>query len=279
MILRGVLLLLVATLAFCSYVYYANVRLLDHRYPVVASAVPSAVGADAVERGKRLAAVTGCTDCHAEDLRGKLFIDEGWLHGRIYSANLTLKAKHYSDEDFSRLVRLGVRPDGRGVNVMPSMGFVRLTDEEMADIVAFVRSLPAGGAEQPDHFIGPLDHWALWRGQLKPAIAYLERERAKQLPEAGAEHAAARHLVGIVCVECHSGDLKGNGWDSGAPDLAVARAYSLDAFRKLLRTGTAVGDRQLGLMSTVARDRLHHLSDEQIAGIHAYLLAYAGMAR
>ena len=58
-------------------------------------------------------------------------------------------------------MRQGVRPDGRGVVAMPAMGFVRLTDFEMADILAFVRSLPAGGADQPEHYIGPLDQWEL----------------------------------------------------------------------------------------------------------------------
>ena len=127
--------------------------------------MPAAAGADAVARGKRLADLTGCTDCHREDLRGGLFADEGWLHGRYYASNLTRKARMYSDEDLARIVRDGVRPDGRGVMAMPSMGFVRLTDAEMADIVAFVRSLPAGGIEQPDHYIGPLDSWDLWTGK------------------------------------------------------------------------------------------------------------------
>ena len=40
---------------------------------------------------------------------------------------------------------------------------MRLTDSEMADIIAFVRSVPAGGSKQPEHFIGPLDQWDLWR--------------------------------------------------------------------------------------------------------------------
>src|SRR4029453_9398259 len=152
-----------AAIAFCVYVYAANERLLDRRYPVVRAAVPVANGADAVQRGERLSKLTGCSDCHGKDLQGSVFTDEGWLHGRYYASNLTRKARTYSDEDLTRIVRDGVRPDGRGVAAMPAMGFVRLTDNEMADIIAFIRSVPVGGVDQPDHYIGPLDRWELWR--------------------------------------------------------------------------------------------------------------------
>jgi mono/diheme cytochrome c family protein len=115
----------------------------------------------------------------------------------------------------------------------------------------------------------------VWRGELKPAITYVAGERAKDPVDAGSQHDAARHLARIVCAECHGGDLKGNGWDSGAPDLAVILAYDLEKFTRLLRTGIAADGKEHGLMTAVARSRLHNLSDEQIAGIHAYLTARA----
>src|ERR1043166_6732780 len=96
---------LVGAAGFAMYVYESNRRLLDQRYPVVAELVRAASGTDAVARGKRLADLAGCTDCHGPDLRGRLFEDEGWLHGRYYASNLTLKAKAYSDEDVARIVR------------------------------------------------------------------------------------------------------------------------------------------------------------------------------
>ncbi len=273
---RAIVVVVVAALGFCAYVYLANQRMLDRRYPVARVTMPVATGADAVERGRHLANLTGCTDCHREDLRGGLFEDEGWLHGRYYASNLTRKARTYSDEDIARIVREGVRPDGRGVMGMPAMGFVRLTDAEMADIIAFVRSLPAGGIDQPDHYIGPLDSWQLWtEGAIKPAVTYVAAERGKDPVDAGPEHAAARHRARIICAECHGGDLKGNGWDSGAPDLRVIGAYGLPEFTRLLRTGIGVDGKEHGLMSEVAKARFRHFSDEEIAALHAYLSARA----
>ena len=267
---------MLATSGFGAYVYLANKRLLDRRYEVMRAPVPAAAGAEAVQRGKRLADLTGCTDCHRTDLRGGLFGEEDWLHGYYYASNLTQKARTYSDEDLARIVRDGVRPDGRGVAAMPAMGFVRLTDGEMADIIAFIRSMPAGGAEQPDHFIGPLDSWDLWRGIVnQPAVSYVAAERVKDPAEIGPEHAVSRHLARIVCAECHGGDLKGNGWDSGAPDLAVVQAYGLPEFTRLMRTGIGVDGKEHGLMTSVAKARFKHFSDEEIAGLHVYLLARA----
>ncbi len=116
----------------------------------------------------------------------------------------------------------------------------------------------------------------LWRGRkLKPAITYVAGERRKTPADAGPTHSAARHLAGIVCAECHGGDLKGNGWDSGAPDLIVVASYGVPELTRLLRTGIGVDGRERGLMSRVAKDRLYRLSDRQITELHAYLVERA----
>ena len=57
-----------------------------------------------------------------------------------------------------------------------------------------------------------------------------------------------------------------------APDLAIAAAYELEAFRPLLRTGAPLGGRQLRTMDQVARRDFSHLTDEEIAAIHACLV-------
>jgi len=66
-----------------------------------------------------------------------------------------LRRRTYSDEDLCRIVHLGVHPDRLGVVAMQAFGFVRLTDSKMADIIALLGSVPVGGSNQPDHFIGP----------------------------------------------------------------------------------------------------------------------------
>lgn len=273
----ALLLVTAAACAFAAHVVLSNHRAMQRRHALEPVPIAAATDPGAAARGKALADVTGCTDCHRDDLRGGPFIDEGWLHGRYHASNLTLVAAKSSDEDLARIVRLGVKPDGRGVVAMPSFGFVRLTDAEMSDLLAFIRSRPPGGEVQPPHHVGPLDQWDLWRGdKLRLAVDYVATERVKD-PREIPGHEAGRHLARIVCAECHGGDLRGNGWDSGAPDLVVAASYDLQAFTRLLREGVPLGGRKLGLMGRVARDRLRKLSDDQVAQLHAYLVARASL--
>jgi hypothetical protein len=64
--------------------------------------------------------------------------------------------------------------------------------------------------------------------------------------------------------------------DFTSPDLRVVAAYSADDFARLLRTGTAMGDRKLGMMREVALDNLSHLTDAEIAALYEYLHTLAG---
>jgi len=61
--------------------------------------------------------------------------------------------------------------------------------------------------------------------------------------------------------------------------LAIAAAYDLEAFRTVLRTGVPLGGRQLRTMDRVARRDFSHLTDEEIAAIHAYLVEWTRHAQ
>jgi mono/diheme cytochrome c family protein len=70
------------------------------------------------------------------------------------------------------------------------------------------------------------------------------------------------------CIECHGLDLRGG---DGTPSLAGAYGYSPEEFVRLARTGTPREARPLTLMADIARDRLAHMSDNELADLHAYL--------
>lgn len=73
---------------------------------------------------------------------------------------------------------------------------------------------------------------------------------------------------------CHGGDLRGSP-DGSTPALAIAAAYTLDEFARLMSTGVALGDRELDLMARVARGRFAHFTDDEVAAVHAYLQTLA----
>ncbi len=76
-----------------------------------------------------------------------------------------------------------------------------------------------------------------------------------------------------TCNECHGFSLRGDvPWGgSTAPDLLIVMAYDEAAFAHLMRTGKALGDRELPMMSGVARGRFAHFTDEEIVDLHAFL--------
>jgi mono/diheme cytochrome c family protein len=255
---------------FGGWVYAMGEGVLHHRYPLPAPTMSP--GPPAIADGARLAAVYGCTDCHGDDLRGRPFPHPDPFSG-VTSANLTLKAKTYSDADFARVIRDGLTPAGFSVEFMPSNAFVRMTDADLGVIVGYIRSLPAGGADTVEWRPGWKGYWQLATGKFPPGQAFVTAARKAGPANLGAGTARGRYLVSVACSECHGADLTGQ--KGGPPDLAVAGAYDPADFRRLLKTGVAAGGRQVGMMSAVARKRFSHLDDDEVETIRLYLVARA----
>jgi mono/diheme cytochrome c family protein len=238
--------------------------------------VRAAGSVEQIGAGKRLAAVVGCPDCHGANLQGEIFADIPYV-ARVHASNLTLVAQQLSDAQLAQSIRQGVRPDGRALFAMPSEMYVHLRDDELADVLGYLRSLSAGGAAMPPIEWRVVGRVALVAGELEPAPVLVAKTRIKRPPDAG-EHPSGRHTALIGCSECHGPDLGGLPGPFGAPgtpDLAIAASYDVDAFRRLMQTGIARGDRQLGLMSAVARSRFSQLTDDEVDELHAYLKARA----
>jgi cytochrome c553 len=102
---------------------------------------PAAVGVTA-EYGEYLSVT--CAGCHGNDFAG------GPVPGappNIVAANLTPggNLQHWSEFDFTTLLRTGITPDGRQVDRewMPVNSLQNLTDDEISALWLFLRSLPA----------------------------------------------------------------------------------------------------------------------------------------
>src|SRR5947209_10956815 len=124
-----------------GYVFLASEHLLYRHYALPRTFVHASRSADAIARGDRLAHAYGCTDCHRPNLEGAFIPDFG-----VWSLNLTQLAPTFSDQDFDRAIRHGLRPDGTGVaEFMPSDAFQYMSDTDLAEIIAFIRSHPPRG--------------------------------------------------------------------------------------------------------------------------------------
>ncbi|MBX3485653.1 cytochrome c [Phenylobacterium sp.] len=246
-----------------------------YRWPQAkpATRVVAATDPGAVARGQRLARAMGCNDCHGANLEGRMFDDIPNL-ATLYAPNLTRAVARQSDADLDRAIRHGVGSDGRPLWIMPSAAFADLKDAEMADLIAYLRSRPGSGPEQPHMKLGPIARVGIVLGQFHSEAAAIQAHENRQLPDLGPQYAAGRALA-RACVECHGFALEGSQSVLKTPDLGIAASYDREDFVRLLHTGVAAGDRKAGLMSDIAPRRFKGWSDAEIGRLHDYLKARA----
>jgi cytochrome c553 len=217
--------------------------------------------------GERLARIHGCSGCHGRQLQGQVFADIPHV-ARLIAPNLTIARDQYDQQAFVRLMRAGTKVDGHLALVMPNQAHQRLTDQQLADLEAYMHSVPAVANELPSRSLQTLARIGIVTGQYD-----LDEMRADP-PESAAVIAdrnqpdRARHLVQTACGECHGVDLQGYPQE-GVPPLLVARAYSDQQFLRLLHQGKTLAgtDSASGMMSEVARSRFSVLSADEVAAI------------
>jgi cytochrome c553 len=237
-----------------------------------------------IARGQHLVtAVAKCVDCHTQDLSGKLFIDGGPL-GTVYASNLTGGKggvlTRYSNAQLETAIRHGVRPDGRGLLVMPSDEYANLSDEDVSAIIAYLRTLRPVDREQPASKLGPLGRALYAAGQLP----FIPAERIdhnasgpRTAPPVGPTREYGQYLVSVGgCRGCHGPNLVGApGHGPGEPDAPnITPAGNIgqwteDQFRTAIRTGTRPdGSKILDFMPW--KSMANH-TDDELRAIWLYL--------
>ncbi len=191
---------------------------------------------------------------------------------RFVAPNLTAAVRKYSDANLAIIIRNGVLP-GRSTMVMPSEAFVGLTDADLVRIIAFLKSLPAVDGPDANVSIGPLGRIGVAAGKFK-TTAQLIAETVPPPDAAGEEAVFGRYLARTICAQCHGTSLRGDSNpDFTSPSLEIVAAYSPESFVQLLRTGVALGGRNLATMSPWSRTHLTYLTDAEIAALYSYLRA------
>lgn len=117
-----------------------NMR-LTAKYPVAALAASLLIGAACANGSASQAWENHCVSCHGVDGKGKTRMGE-----RLKIRDLTDAARQaeFSDEAAFNAIRHGLK-DANGKTVMKPIE--ELTDGEINDLVAFVRTLPKAASE------------------------------------------------------------------------------------------------------------------------------------
>lgn len=182
---------------------------------------------NAIARGRHLVTARyACAECHGNDLSGGVMVDDPAM-GRLLGPNLTSgvggRTRDYDATDWDHIVRHGILPNGRPA-AMPSEDFVRMSDRELSDIIAYVRAQPAVDNEVPAVSLGPVGTILVATGKLPLSAANIrDHQRPHQVEAPTTEPTAefGQHLI-AVCTGCHRADLSGGPIAAGPPDWLPA---------------------------------------------------------
>jgi len=249
------------------------------------------------KRGQYLAKAGGCLACHTEEKKDAAPFAGGRAlktpFGTFYGPNITPNPEagigRWSEADFIRAMRLGVRPDGAHYfPAFPYPSFTRITDGDLRDLFAFLRSLPPNSRANQAHDLrfpfGLRFLVAPWKWLFFTAGPLATDARRSAAVNRGA------YLVEALghCGECHTGRnflgapnrdrfLAGSktGPDGkGVPNLTPTKLKKWDdgELKDFLQTGmTPDGDVAAETMGEVVRNTTGQLTPDDLAALIAYL--------
>ena len=139
--------------------YISTEKRLHKKYDVQLQSLHISKDSASLALGARLATTKGCKNCHGDDLGGKIFVDDPAL-GVLSAANLTKgkggRPADYSEEDFVKALKHGLRRDGTPLIFMPAHEYTMLSEGDMSAIIAYCSVLPNVDRELPQTDLGPL---------------------------------------------------------------------------------------------------------------------------
>jgi mono/diheme cytochrome c family protein len=116
-----------------------------------------------VKRGEYLSKAAGCLGCHTEEKKGAINYAGGRAlktpFGTFYGPNITPHPDagigKWTEADFARALREGKRPDGANYfPAFPYPSFTGMTDADVRDLWAYLRTLPASAQASRPHDVG-----------------------------------------------------------------------------------------------------------------------------
>jgi mono/diheme cytochrome c family protein len=241
--------------------YPIGMEKLTRSYPGIrVEAVNIPTDPDAVARGKHVAIIWGCAKCHGEDLSGTLLADDPFL-GTIPASNLTSGkggiAKSYTDADWIRAIRHGVKPNSR-VEIFMYDYYSTMSDQDLGALIAYLKQIPPVDSDYPAMRFGSVFPIALAVGLFTPAAELIDHGAPRPAdPVPGATKEYGRYLSAL-CTECHGTNLAGK-----------LGKWKQEDFIRAVRTGVLPDGKQL--RSAMSSKTYGEMNDTELAALWLYL--------
>lgn len=198
---------------------------MEKVYAVPAPEITRSTDPAVIERGKHLAAaVAPCTAslCHGGDLAGGKTFKMGPL-ATVSGPNISQGGlgAAYTDGELARMLRHGIKKDGRSLRFMPVQDFAWLPDSDIVAIVSYLRTLPP--VDKPN---GPMEVHLLGkvldvRGQVELDVARrIDHDKPDLAPPPAPTAEYGKYLTRL-CRGCHGQGLSGGPLPGAPKSMAV----------------------------------------------------------
>ncbi len=260
---------------------------------------PAAADADILRRGEYNVRAAGCISCHTDKKgKGEPFAGGRALKtpvGTFFSPNITSDKETgigtWSDEDFLRALRKGVRPDGSHYfPIFPYTSYTLMREQDALAIKAYLFSLPPVTRRNRDHDVSRPFGWR-WPMRFWQLLFFDEGEFVADDNQDDDWNRGAYLVTALAhCGECHTprniaGAVDRDLWMAGTEDgpegdaapnitpaLATGIGWSVDQLTFFLKTGTKPDwETADGVMGEAVADGYKYLTDEDIRAIARYI--------
>ena len=260
----------------------ANSR-INKAYQVTPAAVNIPDDAAAIKRGAYIFS-TSCAGCHGDDLAGTRFFDDPAI-GTIPAPNLTSGqggiGGTYSDTDFVRAIRHGVRADGAPLMIMPSKAYWYFSDEDLGAVIAYVKSASPLDNDLGEKDLKPMGRILLAIGAFGEVFAaeVLDHDGPRpSVPARGTTIEYGEYLINTSdCRSCHGETLAGaKSAEPGAPFSpnltpdGVLSLWSAADFIETMRTGVTPYGRKLDV-NFMPYEEYGRMTDDDLTAMFLYL--------
>lgn len=258
--------LIVLLMLSCVVLYFIGTKKISGTYPgIKPEHINIPTDSAAISHGKHLAIIWACTRCHGDDLRGSIFTKdpvEGLipLLGTIPAPNLTSGtggiSKSYTDEDWVRAIRHGVKPNGDVEIFM--YNYSAMCDGDLGDLISYLKQITPVNSNLPDVSYGPILPIITAVGLFTPSAEKIDHNAPRPInPVPGANKEYGKYLSAL-CTSCHGSNLI-------AP---VPADYKQDDFVRAVRTGILPNGTQI---SRAMPPRIYgELNDNELAALWLY---------
>ena len=262
--------------------YFLTKSRMNSTYDVLPRSILIPTDSATLSAGKHWVDVY-CTQCHGEQLQGTRMFEDPSI-GYIDAPNLTRGkggiSAAYTDVDWIRSVKHGVRPSGKPLLVMPASDYHSLTDTDLGAILAYVQSVPAVDHKTHGYDLSFFSHILAGLGAFGDFLPVENIDHAAPPVEAtpGVTPAYGAYLVSTGgCRTCHGKELAG-GQDPNpnappSPNLTPGgplQTWSPDDFLTTMRTGFTP-DRRPIQAAFMPWPNFARFSDNELRALFAYL--------